>query len=94
VVVLGIVLFIAAKAVGVVALALGAGRLLIIVAPHLWVGQTSATCLAVGGFVLISLIPVVGEPLWQVLGVTGIGAVVAALANKVQARRQRVTAPR
>jgi hypothetical protein len=71
---LAIVGFLVAKAVGVVAVAWLVGRSLRPLLPARWRGEVIRTSLALGALTAASLLPVIGEPLWVLLSIGGIGA--------------------
>jgi len=79
----GVGLLLAVKLVGVAGLAWLTGRRLARLLPVALRGEVARTGLAMLLLAVLALLPVVGELLWVVAGVTGIGAVVTAWARPV-----------
>lgn len=79
----GVGLLLAVKVVGIAGLAWLTGRRLARVLPGRLRGEVARTGLAMLLLAVLALLPVVGELLWVVAGVTGIGAVVTAWARPV-----------
>jgi hypothetical protein len=74
----GVVMFLTAKVLGVVAVAWAIGRMLAPRLPAPLRGDTAAASFGMVALVAISLVPVMGEILWLLANTAGMGAVVLA----------------